>query len=117
MQHSAHPAACEAAKVAHCSHEQGAFEATYEGLFEKQSQLQSGEVANLLKSNSAISPSKLEQCMNSSSTALKISQDIQAGIQHKVEGTPTFFVNGYKIVGILPPQVWYKIIDHFLKSH
>ncbi|NBU20127.1 hypothetical protein EBS43_01745 [bacterium] len=117
VQHSAHPAACEAAKVAHCSHEQGAFEATYEGLFEKQSQLQSGEVANLLKSNSAISPSKLEQCMNSSSTALKISQDIQAGIQHKVEGTPTFFVNGYKIVGILPPQVWYKIIDHFLKSH
>ena len=116
VQHSAHPAACEAAKVAHCSYEQGAFETTYETLFEKQNELQSGEVVKLTQSNSAINTSKLEQCINASSTAVKISQDIQAGIQHKVEGTPTFFVNGHKIVGILPPQEWYKIIDYLLKS-
>ena len=116
LQGSGHHSACEAAKLAHCAHQQGQFEAVYETLFEKQNLFQPGHVLELIQPLPGIQLTSLEACMNSPETQVKIVQDIQAGTKHKVEGTPTFFVNGHKIVGILPPQEWYKIIDHLLKS-
>jgi len=116
VQSTAHPAACEAAQIAHCAHQQGRFDIVYETLFEKQSQLQAGHVLHLIQPIPGLQMSTLEACMNSPETQVKISQDIQAGKQLKVEGTPTFFINGHRIVGILPPQDWYKIIDALIKT-
>ena len=34
----------------------------------------------------------------------------------KVQSTPTFFVNGRRIEGALPPQAWNRLIESALSS-
>jgi hypothetical protein len=109
-----HPAACEAAKASLCSHEQGQFESAYENLFENQGSLAEGRVKDLLK-NLQLDQTQFSTCMESAQPTLTISRDIQLGKSLGINATPTFFVNGHKVEGILPPSVWNQVIDRLLK--
>jgi len=46
-----------------------------------------------------------EKCLNENRYNQEIQNDSQAGASAGVEGTPTFFINGKKIVGIDIPQI------------
>ncbi len=109
-----HPAACEAARTALCAHEQGQFERAYETLFEKQSSLAEGRVAELL-SELKLDPVRLSACSGSSQTTLQITRDIAEGKTLGLTGTPTFFVNGHRVDGIRPNAVWNFVIERLLQ--
>jgi len=110
-----HEFACEAASVAICATEQGKFLETYETLFENQEKFAAGKIADLLSGIPGIDMAKLKSCMTLPSTAEKIKRDVELGAAMKIQSTPTFFMNGKKIEGGLPTNIWIQIIDRTLK--
>lgn len=115
MPRSVHPAACDAAKVAACAHEQGKFEGVYEQLFENQSQLGKIKPQDLAK-NAGVDMPKLEACLTDSKTNLALQKDLEEGNRLGLKGTPLLFLNGRKIDGFFPVPVWNRLITELLKG-
>lgn len=55
-------------------------------------------------------------CINDPATTEEFEQDLADGVTAGVEGTPTFFVNGQKIEGAVPYDLFRKIIEAFIVS-
>jgi len=113
VQHSMHPYACEAAKLAHCAHKQGKFEPVYESYFENQSKFGPGALLELAGKAGA-QTDQLQGCANASETNLAISRDVEEANQLGVKSTPTFFFNGRKIEGLMALPVWSRLIEKAL---
>ena len=117
LKRTMHEFACEAAEVAICANEQGKFTETYETLFENQKDFAQGKIADLLLSKvQGLDATKLKSCMTLPSTSEKIKNDANIGIGLKVQSTPTFYINGKKVEGGLPTNLWIEIIDRLLKQ-
>ncbi len=117
LKRTIHVFACEAAAVAVCATEQGKFSETYETLFENQRSFESGKIADLLASKvQGIDLPKLKECMKLPSTSDKIKRDSSLGISLKVQSTPTFFLNGKKVEGGLPTNIWVQLIERVLQK-
>ena len=43
-----------------------------------------------------------------------VGQDVEEAIRLDLSSTPTFFINGRKIMGLYPMQVWNRIIDQLI---
>ncbi|MGK5082438.1 thioredoxin domain-containing protein [Bdellovibrionota bacterium FG-1] len=110
-----HAYACEAARAAACAQKQSKFQAVYETYFENQAGLGLGRAIQLAE-QAGVNGSELITCMNSPETANIVSRDLEEGIQLGVGTTPTFFINGHKMEGAMPPSVWFKIINTLLKQ-
>lgn len=54
---------------------------------------------------------QFSQCFDNQQTLDEVNQDYADGVSKGVGGTPTFFVNGQKIVGAQPYPVWVKLIE------
>ncbi|MBS1960349.1 MAG: thioredoxin domain-containing protein [Bdellovibrionales bacterium] len=111
-----HEFACEAATVAICAQEQGKYKAAYEVLFENQASFKTGSIADLLAGVPGIDMIKLKSCMSQPSTADKIKRDVELGTKVEIHSTPTFFINGKKVEGGLPTNLWMDVIDKMLKQ-
>jgi protein-disulfide isomerase len=112
-----HVFACEAATAAVCATEQGKFAESYETLFENQGKFEQGKIADLLISKiEGLDATKLKDCMKLPGTADRIKRDAELGSSLKIQSTPTFFVNGHKVEGGLPTNVWVDIIERLLKK-
>jgi protein-disulfide isomerase len=56
---------------------------------------------------------KLQECLRSSDALVKINRDYADGIKFGVAGTPTFFINGQKVEGVIPWEVWDGFVKQF----
>lgn len=111
-----HESACEAASAAVCAQEQGKFIEAYETLFENQPNLKAGAIADLLASVPGIDLARLKTCMSQPSTAEKVKRDGMLGKEVGINATPTFFINGKRVEGGLPTNLWMQVIDRMLKQ-
>ena len=111
-----HEFACEAATVAICAHQQGKFADAYEILFDKQKDFEAGKIADLLSSIPGLDLGKLKECTKLPSTVEKIQRDVSLAEKVKIQSTPTFFINGKKLEGGLPTNLWIEIIDRTLNK-
>jgi protein-disulfide isomerase/uncharacterized membrane protein len=116
VEHTAHPAACEAARTAECASRQGQFEPAYEKLFEAQSSLAPGKPLEIAKALPGIDAAKLENCILAPETDREIQRDVEEARVLGIKSTPTFFINGHKMEGAYPLPVWNHIIDQLLKQ-
>ncbi|MFL5813062.1 MAG: thioredoxin domain-containing protein [Bdellovibrionia bacterium] len=114
MKQALHAVACEAARVAYCANEQGKFKEVYEDIFENQNNLKPGMPAELAK-KAGLDEAKLNACVQSAETQMAIQNDIAEADRLQVQSTPTLFVNGHKVEGALPLQVWDKLVDAMAK--
>ena len=110
-----HPFACELAKGAVCAQAQNQFDQYYQAIFEHQKDLKPGSALETAKSL-GLDAARFEACLADPGTQAKVSQDIEEGIALNVESTPTFFINGRRISGAQPPEIWNAVIDHLLES-
>jgi len=108
-----HPDARRAALAAMCADEQGKYWAMHDALFANQSSDGSFKDADLRRYalGSGVDAKKYDACMGKGAEATKIQTDVEAGKAAGVTGTPTFFVNGYKIDGAIPAEIWQKILN------
>jgi protein-disulfide isomerase len=109
-----HEFACEAAAIAICANQQGKFAEAYDILFEKQKELETGKIADLLSDVQGLDLNALKDCSKLPSTIEKIGRDVALSQSVKIQSTPTFFMNGKKIEGGLPTNLWIEIIDRTL---
>jgi len=109
-----HPNARPAAEAAACADEQGKFWPYHDRLFATQSKLSEAD----LKQDAAelgMDASKFNACVDSHKYASKVENDMRAGQEAGVDGTPAFFINGRLISGAQPYDVFKKVIDEELQ--
>lgn len=107
---SIHPSAQKAAEAAECVREQGGDEAFFEMhdvIFEKQASL---SVSNL-KVWAQDLGYDINSCLDSGKFRSEVQNDFSDGQAAGVSGTPTFFINGVKLVGAQPFSAFKQIID------
>jgi protein-disulfide isomerase len=109
-----HNNACKAAYFARCAAEQGKYWPYSGDLFANQHNLSWSELEGYGRAHK-LDMAKLSQCVKSQSTRQAVLDDVEEGIRRKIEGTPTFFLNGEKIVGPHDMEFWRKKIDALLK--
>lgn len=111
---SFHPNAQKAAEAAECAGEQGNYYEMHDLLFEKGV---SGGVASFKQyaKDLGLDTTKFNECLDSGKFASEVQKDFQDGQNYGVSGTPTFFINGIKVVGAQPYNVFEQIIEQELK--
>lgn len=105
-----HAQAPKAAEASQCAGEQGKFWEFYDHLYANQAHL---EVADLKKVavTLKLDTKKFDGCLDSSKFAKRVAEDRETGDQLGISGTPTFFINGLKMVGALPIEQLKQVID------
>ena len=61
--------------------------------------------------DSGLDMKKLAECLSDPRTAEEVNKDYFDGVSAGVRGTPTFFVNGQKVEGAVPFEMWKKYFD------
>jgi protein-disulfide isomerase len=115
VNHPMHDVACEVAKVSLCARNQNQFQRVYEELFDRQSELVPGAALKIAK-DVGLDSGQLNHCLADERTRLELLEYIEEGIDVHVTGTPTFFVNGHRLSGLLPAPFWDKLIEKMLKQ-
>lgn len=112
---SIHPQAFKAAEAAQCAFEQGEFWRYHDLLFQNQGAL---DLTNLKKSASTLGMDTgiFDDCLDSGSYEEEVQADLEDGQLYGVSGTPTFFINGRKVVGAQPFAVFQQIIEEELEK-
>ena len=66
--------------------------------------------------NAGLDGSAFSACYSSGKYNDRVQQWIDAGTARKVEGTPTFFINGQQIIGAVPYEDIQKVIEEKLSA-
>jgi len=104
----------ELSRAGFCANEAGKFLEFHDYLFNHQADIKQAQDVLDAAKNMGLGDSFV-QCYNSDS-ANKASQSwYNKATENKIEGTPTFFINGEKIVGALSYEEFQKVIDSKLK--
>jgi protein-disulfide isomerase len=107
---SFHPNAMPAAEAAMAANEQGKFWEMHDKLFEKQASL-SPEVYDSIAKEIGLDLNKFHASIEAHRNQAAIQADMAAGSAIGANGTPTFFINGHKLVGAMPFDSFKQVID------
>ncbi len=105
----------EQAQAARCAGEQGLFWLMYDKLFQNQEKYDSDylpEMANQI----GVDINRFNDCLNKEKYLTAIKKDFADAEELKVTGTPTWFINGYKIPGDIPYNTFIQIIEKSLQN-
>ncbi len=103
LKKSMHRNACAAAAASVCAQEQGKFWEMHDLLFRNNNKLGGRALMGYAK-DLGLDTGKWRDCFEAPATVAKIKKDSEVGGQAGVGGTPTFFVNGRKLVGAQPVE-------------
>ncbi len=109
-----HEFAFKAAEASECAADQGKFWEYHDILFERQPSLSE----NSLKRYAAgigLNATLFEACLGSGVMSPRVRADAEEAAKARVSSTPTFFINGKKVVGAQPIEQFRKVIDEELK--
>jgi protein-disulfide isomerase len=116
---SIHPGANKLAQLSVCTYKQSqeAYWGLHNYLFAHQNELpvnlSDQDIAKIAQELN-LDMTQLNSCLSSSEASLvKINRDYADGVRFGVGGTPTFFVNGKKIEGVVPWEVWDGFVKQF----
>jgi protein-disulfide isomerase len=115
-----HSDAEKAAEAANCALLQGQdkYWALNEALYKNQQITGLGldAIHTMARSISGLDTVALDKCINGGKMADEISKDVQDGGSYGVTATPTFFINGYRLVGAQSLASFSTIIDSLLSA-
>lgn len=112
---SFHPDAEPAAIAAQCALEQGQFWKMHDLIFQNQNNL-STDLYKQFASELGLDTIKFNSCIESKKYLPEVLDDYFKGASNGVSGTPTFFINGEKLVGAQPFANFEQKIDEILKK-
>lgn len=106
----------ELAQAAICAEEQGMFAEYHTYLFEHQGQItKEGDLKDFAV-NVGMDGNRFTTCYASEQTKAKATKWTEEGNKREVDSTPTFFINGQKLVGAQPYSDFKKLIDEKLNQ-
>ena len=107
---SLHINALPAALAASCAEEQKKFWPFHDLLFAHQSKLGAEDLRSYGQ-QAGLNLVAFDQCVSSQRHLQEIYDDYTAGVNAGVQGTPTWFVNGYRLQGAIPPDDFNTLVD------
>jgi len=107
---SFHPNAQKAAEAGECADDQGKFWEMHDKIFENQKAMSVVDLKSYAASL-GLDTSEFNSCLDSGKHAKEIQKDISDGSKYGASGTPTFFINGIKLVGAQPFSAFQQIIE------
>ena len=107
---SFHANAQKAAEAAECAGEQNKYYGMHDKLFENQANISVADIKNYAV-QIGLDSSAFNACLDSGAMASEVAADFADGQALGVSGTPTFFINGQKLVGAQPFSAFKQIID------
>ena len=111
-----HPSALDAALAGRCAAEQNKFWEMHDLMFENQSNLSTDNL-KLMAQGAGLDSAQFDQCLDSQKYVTNIQSDLQDGLNFDLNGTPTFFINGAKVVGVIPYDSLKLAIDKLAQSN
>jgi protein-disulfide isomerase len=110
-----HPNAAKAAEAALCANEQGKFWEMHDAMFKDQSGLAVDALKSKAAGISGLKAADFNSCLDSGKEAQAVQVDLKAGNKAGVNGTPSMFINGRFISGVVSADEISKVIDEELK--
>lgn len=112
---SFHRNATKAAEAADCANEQGKFWEYHDKIYENQNDI---GIASLKQYavDLGLDAQAFNTCLDSGKMTQEVQKDAQDGRAYGVQGTPTFFINGIRLVGAQPYENFQQVIDQELKT-
>jgi protein-disulfide isomerase len=108
--------AYKGAEAANCAGEQGKYWEFHRILYQNQREWMSN--TSMLYSYAeqlGLNVTAFKACLDSGKYKSEVDKDLQDGRSYGVTGTPTFFINGKKVVGYMPYEEFAKLIDQELQ--
>ena len=116
-----HPAAMPAALASECANEQDKFWEYHDKIFTEQDKI-AGKTADVITTQLktwaqelGLNTAQFNTCLDTSKYQANVDADLNDGRAAGVSGTPTFFINGKRIVGAQPYDSFKALIDSELK--
>jgi protein-disulfide isomerase len=110
---SIHPKAYDLALAGECAHEQGLFWEWYDVMFSGQFGTNDEAVVAAGRAIE-VDEARFEACYRNADHAAEVATDLKEAQKFYILGTPTFFVNGQRLEGALPAEVFAEVIDELL---
>lgn len=108
-----HPNACQAAVASVCASKQEKFWEYGDIVFANQESLDRDDLVDYAK-EAGLDVDAFQTCLDDPAAMAQVRYDIGLGIKAELSGTPTFFINGYPLVGAYPPPVLEELIEQVL---
>ncbi len=110
------PASIVAGNAGECANEQGKFWEYHDYLYQNQpdesdTSMYTTDKLTSIAVNLGLDENKFKSCLDSKKYDKNLSDDLNAGQQAGVNGTPTTFINGLSVVGAQPYAAFKTIID------
>lgn len=102
------------AMAGRCAGEQGLFWLMHDKLFQNQGVSMDEEMIELAKQIGA-DVKKFEQCQKDKKYTVSIQKDYLDGQDLGIKGTPTWFINGYKVEGDIPYSMFIDTVEKLIK--
>jgi protein-disulfide isomerase len=112
---SIHPEAQGAAEAANCAGAQNAYWQYHDALFGAKYGL-GAQVYSLYAADLGLDVDAFNTCVAERRYQSEVNDDASVGVSLGLTGTPTFFINGLKLVGAQPFEVFQQVIDNELKT-
>ncbi len=117
---SFHEQAQLAAEAAECADEQGKFREMHDRIFQGQAEWSGNAEARRIFASYAeaigLDMEEFGRCLDSGRYEEEVQRDFNDGVKYGVTGTPTFFINGRKLVGAQPFTAFQQLIETELRS-
>ncbi len=105
-----HDNAEKAAEAARCASDQRKFWLYHDKLFLNQDNLSINDLKSYA-SDLKLDQDQFNSCLDSGKYEDQVKQDFNDGVLAGVRGTPTWFIDGVKVEGVIPADVFKQIID------
>jgi protein-disulfide isomerase len=112
---SMHPNAQVAAEASECAKDQGKFWEMHNAMFANQQKLASADLVETA-GTLGLDKDKFKACLDSGKKRDEVQKDFADGMKVGVTGTPTFFINGLRLVGARDVNSFAEIIDQELQE-
>ena len=110
-----HPQAFKAGEAGHCAAEQGKFWEYHDQLFGNQQALQPDDLKKYALA-AGVEAGRFNACLDTSKHAERVREGVAQGTRLGVNSTPTIFVNGRRVSGAQPYEVFAAVIDEELSK-
>ncbi len=110
MKRTVHPHACDLAIATECAHEQGKFWALHDKIFEAQSKYDYQELERDAQTL-GLDVAAFRTCRDGGRGLEAVRRDIAEAERLHVTSTPTYFLNGYPVTGIMSPPVFEELLE------
>jgi protein-disulfide isomerase len=119
---SFHPMAVPTAQASECANDQDKFWEFHDKAYQEQEKQGQGTITytnddiKRWAAELGLDTAEFNECFDSQKHKAKVDEDFAAGQAAGVDGTPSFFINGTKLVGAQPFTAFKAIIDQELNN-